>query len=205
MKTLTFCILSSLLLAGCGGSEPTAPSEKGGDLPISVDSIPLPRPMSEPDAADTLRIIPPPISAESAPSSDGTVVVTTFGPFPAVLLLSPGRTPVQLVGPLADELQRLDGGLVAVRGDSIPGAMGPALRATSYEILEIDGLRPWVGALVPGTGADQWELETGSETLHLEGLGTDTRLVHDAWIWVTGSRSGGSISVATYGILRPGA
>lgn len=107
---------------------------------------------------------------------------------------------VAVVGDYERELGRAAGARVRVTGESRAGGLGPELRATSYEILGVDGERPYVGILASdgasyrlvGPDGGEVALETVPETF--------AELVGGR-LWVVTDEEG---AVTRYGVLlRP--
>jgi hypothetical protein len=128
----------------------------------------------------------------------GKLVISGSEPGTSVRLVNDSGH-VALAGALEPELRRLAGASVVVRG-SLQGA-GPAqtLEATDYEVTEIDGATPVTGLLKTGDG--QLRL-VGRETLELVGAPKALAEKAGGKVWVVGTKSGDSLTVQSYGIIR---
>lgn len=147
-------------------------------------------------------MVPPVASPDTA--ARGVVRVVGAAPGSAVVLTSAGRQ-VELGGPLAAELARLDGAVVAVRGAAgaprIPlGADGRAIEVRSYVIDSIAGGVPVVGVL----RRDGRRVAVGGVPIAHPPAGL-AELV-GARVWVVGVRTpNGELEVQTFGVLAPAA
>jgi hypothetical protein len=127
----------------------------------------------------------------------GKVVVTGTEPATSVQLVGSDGN-LELVGTLEPELRRLAGASLAVQG-SLQGQR-PMLRldVKDYEITEID-------AEVPSTGVLQRRDDglwlAGKDTLKLVGA-SELGSKQGAKVWIVGRRSGGTLEVQSYGIIR---
>ena len=149
-------------------------------------------------------------------------VVGTFGAEPlvhTVLLLDDGRSiPLGTAGgdlrPDADpdgplpELARLTGARVLVTGeaDAFAAAPAPGFAVVGYELLEVEGARPFTGRLVRGgtaTGAPDRLEAPGATTRFVVGMPQGTPS-SGSRIWIVGSVRGDSIFLQSFGMLRAG-
>lgn len=127
----------------------------------------------------------------------GTVALT--GSEPAVMIslrLAEGGS-VDLVGAQRDELGRLSGAVVSVTGTRGPG--GRSFTAESYEVVSVNGETPVVGVMVERDGAVWIE---GDEQVRLTAVSDNLRGHMGAKMWITGRRSGDSMQVQSYGVIR---
>ena len=146
-----------------------------------------PMPMSEPQAAtDTV--------------AQGVVVVTGADPFAQVVARGAAGD-VALTGALREELATLHGAEVRVRGRPMANRQPRPARAvevTSYEIVAINGERPYVGELA-GRDGGLW-----LHGMRLAGASDELRGAVGAKVWVLGRRADGELQVLSYGIIaRP--
>lgn len=158
-------------------------------------------------AACTAQAPEPPDSAPAPPvgAADrlvGTVHVVGSAPVNVKVVLRPGEGgDVQLVGPLSEELRRLAGAEVAVRGPlgSAPDPLADRqVRVDDYEILSVDG-EPVLSGTVEGRSGDWLLLRTPQGELVYLG-GATSQLSPGQKVWVKGPRS---VIVQTYGVVRP--
>lgn len=158
-----------LVLAACGG--PPVPAVQGAS-PASADTV-----------------------------AQGTVRMT--GPQESAQLVLSGEAPdVALIGPLAGELGRLVGARVSVTGWPArnPAAVPErAVEVAAYEILAVDGERPYVGILV---GRDNRLWLAGQDTLEVVGAPPDLSARIGAKVFVTGVIRGGQLELRSYGVIR---
>ncbi len=108
---------------------------------------------------------------------------------------------VTVTGPLGDEITRLVGAEVRATGEIRGGSgpFGPELAATAYEIVSVDGERPYVGELE--VLEDGYRLETArGGVLRIGAAPIRFRDLGGGRLWVTVDERG---TVLRYGILRP--
>ncbi len=111
-----------------------------------------------------------------------------------------GRSPIGLLGSLSAELRALSGARVTVEGASTSGGPGAAVDVSSYEVVEVNGQKPYVGTLVrSGAG---YALQQVSTVLPLEQLPAGLAEQIGAKIWVTGVLSGERLQIQSFGIIR---
>lgn len=127
----------------------------------------------------------------------GKVVVTGSEPSTSVSLVGDERN-VELVGALEAEMRRLAGASLLVRG-SLHGTRPNQLEVRDYEIMEIDGEVPSTGILRNRSGR-LWLI--GKDTLELIGAPEVLRDKDGVKAWIIGQRSGRSLAVQSYGIIR---
>ena len=128
-------------------------------------------------------------------------VVYVAGNEPAtVLTLRPdtGHT-IGLEGDLTDELRRLSGARVEVRG--ISAQPGPSARmvVSDYTILEVDGQRPIVGILATSNGR-LWL--AGQDSLELADPQARLTPLAGSRVWVVADTSFSPAPVQSYGVIR---
>jgi hypothetical protein len=135
---------------------------------------------------------------------EGRVAVKGADPFAQVIVSPVPGAPageVAIVGALRSELATLHGAQVRVWGRAVAnGQPVPrrAIEATGYEIVAINGERPYVGELVARQGgvwlADKRLVAAPVELLQMVG----------AKVWVVGRSAGSDLQVQSYGIIvRP--
>lgn len=133
----------------------------------------------------------------------GRVAVVGAEPMTMVVVQTEEGAQVELVGPLAPDLRRLQGARVRVRGRAGTGMLprGRAVEVTGYEVLDIEGERPHVGTLIRLDGS--LALKSGAGELRIEGAPADLGQHVGARIWIVGRASGGGLRLQSYGIIRP--
>jgi hypothetical protein len=147
----------------------------------------------------TAKPVPPDVARLSMDSSwTGRVVVTGTAELPEVMLQQESGSAHRLVGDVAAELHALGGADVRVIASLASDVPGDALRVSSYEILAIDGERPFVGML----SADGGSLAAADGTLRLIGLPAAIAAAGGARVWATGERTGNELRVRSAGIIR---
>jgi len=128
----------------------------------------------------------------------GEVVAGGVAENPTTSLRVEGRGPVTLVGPLEAELRRLNGATVTVAG-GLAASPPNAFSVSRYEIVSVDGARPFVGTLFSRAG-ELWL--AGPDTLRLASVPSALQSKSGTKVWIVGRRSGNELTVQSYGILR---
>ena len=126
-------------------------------------------------------------------------LVRQVGNFPFTRTIVVGDDTVAVTGSYEAEITRLAGAQVRITGRIGEGeGMGKEMDATSYEILDVDGIRPQVGMLERVDSGYVLRSADGDETRL---LGVSERLAAAAGgrVWVVLSEAG---VVTRYGILR---
>lgn len=118
-----------------------------------------------------------------------------------MLYLDSGRS-IGLAGSLEPELARLSGARVMVEGTPATGFPGEALEVQRYEVLEVNGEKPWVGVLV--RSGDAWLLRQDTGDLRLTGVPAGLAAQPGAKVWITGSLDADALRVQSFGIIRSG-
>lgn len=193
--------------------EPAVPAV--GDTAFSAPgTVPPAEPGGPPDAAPTApgaptpgqapptRQQPPPAAPAAAVQTlTGLLAVTGAQPMTFVTLQPEDGRAVQLLGQYESELRRLAGAVVRVEGTSATGRMpGPALTVQRYELVSVDGQRPYVGVLEAAGG--EYRL-AGAQAMRLLGVPPELAGRAGATIWVVGAREGDAVRLQSYGIIRP--
>ncbi|HEX5438507.1 MAG TPA: hypothetical protein VFW98_15245 [Gemmatimonadaceae bacterium] len=141
-------------------------------------------------------------AASDSTQLTGTVVVTGTDVARYTTLRIEGKPVVTLVGPLEPELRRLGAATVRVTGeDAGSGPAGRRLAVGEYEVLSINGERPYVGVLL--VQDDRLALATASDTLPLSAAPQALRQHAGAKLWVTGQRTDTGVELQSYGVIRP--
>ena len=128
----------------------------------------------------------------------GEVVAGGVAESPVTSLRVEGRGPVTLVGPLELELRRLGGATVTVSG-GLAASPPNALTVSRYDIVTVDGARPMVGTLLSRDGGLAL---ASTDTVRLASVPAGLQGKAGAKVWIVGRRSGGELTVQSFGILR---
>jgi hypothetical protein len=140
--------------------------------------------------------------ADTPLSYAGQVVVTgTAGAELTTLAIEGGRS-VGVVGPLAPEVRSLAGARVRVTGVPGEGFPGEAVEVSAYEVLEVNGERPYVGVLAGSAGALTLE-QTSGERVALGAAPGGLAQNVGALLWLTGRLESGRLQVQSFGVIRP--
>ena len=118
------------------------------------------------------------------------------------LLVSGALLRVQATGELADQLERLPGAFLAVRGSYVEDTVV----VRHFEILEApDGLAPMIGRVIVDQSGVMLEDQVSGSRLALHGAAlVDLKKEHASKVWVTGSIVGPqTLLVAHWGLLVP--
>jgi hypothetical protein len=143
---------------------------------------------------------PTPHAAADTAAVSGTVSVVGSAPVNvAVLVRGPDGTSSRIEGPLAEEIQRLDGAEVEVTGTRQADPMyGSSLRATSYTVRSVDGAAVVVGTVEQGEGgALQLRTEDG-RVVRLTGGASHLRPGQKVWV-----QGPATLQVQSFGVIRP--
>lgn len=129
----------------------------------------------------------------------GRVFRTGSNPEVSITLVPSQGPSIRLVGGLQDELARLSGATVRVRG--VSGGQPPreTFEAASYDILQIDGQVPMVGTILAQDGTVRL---AGRDTLELANPPEGLRAKIGAKVWIVGEPAGNKLDVKSYGIIR---
>jgi hypothetical protein len=133
---------------------------------------------------------------------DGVIVASGTEHAAITTLQREAHAPVRLVGSLEGELRRLSGATVRVQGVSGTGFPGGTLDARRYEVLAIEGQRPYVGVLLV-RGDSSWLV--AADTLRLAAVPDQLRAQAGARVWVIGPATpdGREVRVQAYGVIDP--
>jgi hypothetical protein len=133
-------------------------------------------------------------------SYEGQVAITgTAGETFTTVALDVGGS-VGVVGVLEGEVRSLSGARIRVEGRPGQGFPGPSVNVLSYEVLEINGQKPYVGVLQ--RVAETLVLEQPGAGLELSAFPTGLSGAVGAKVWLTGTLSGSRLAVQSYGIIR---
>lgn len=229
---LLLTLLVGATLTGCGNDAPPPADEAPVDPGAAVDQVAPPeQPGVDPDPGvepepliDTpdLELPDPPVRTpptfpppdlpmetaepdEELRTAEGVLGVGGTEPaLTAVLHLDDGRS-LGLTGAPARELMRLSGARAQVEGRRAGTPVGPGIEVSAYQVLEIEGQRPYLGTLQQD-GDGRWMLlREDRDALPLSGL-PDDRMRDGMKIWVIGdSDATGRFRVDSYGIVSVGA
>lgn len=173
--------------------------------PRDSTARPTPLPMPEPPAR-------PPADAPVTPASSarrlrdtlrlrGVVAVVGAEPMTEVVLRGDAGRSVRLVGAAQEELRRLSGVEVWVRGRLVPGPTPrPSLEVARYAVLSVGGVPARDGVIAAASG--QWYLVTLDGTWHRlpPGAPAALRAQLGARVWVSGRDTN---QIASFGVIRP--
>lgn len=194
--------------ANRGGSSASSAASPGvAPVPPSTPNVPAPdssaaRTAPRPTGVDTLKPSPTPAPPTARPSETvltGKVVAGGLAASPVTSLQVEGGKPTSLLGPLEPELRRLGGAIVWVAG-APSGAAPNAFTVSRYEIVSIDGVKPFVGRVASRDGATVLAMER--DTVALVSAPASLAGKTGAKVWVVGRRSGNELTTQTYGIIR---
>jgi hypothetical protein len=148
---------------------------------------------------------PEPAARGTSPASTDTVAEGTVrmaGPRESAQMVLSGTAPdIALVGSLAGELGRLVGARVSVTGrpTANPAAVPErAVDVASYDIIAVNGERPYVGMLVE---RDRRLWLAGRDTLELVGAPSDLVARVGAKVFVNGTVQAGQLLLRSYGVI----
>jgi hypothetical protein len=128
----------------------------------------------------------------------GKVIVSGSEPATSVRLVG-NNANVELVGSLEPELRHLSGAELSVRGALQGPTAAQRLEVEDYLITEIDGETPSTGVLQVGDG-QLWLVS--KDTLQVIDPPEALRARTAAKVWIVGRRSGDSLRVQSYGVIR---
>lgn len=133
----------------------------------------------------------------------GRIVNSGADRFTITTLVRSGSPPTRLEGALVEELRALSGADVEVRGTLDSARAAESLHVSDYEVLAIDGRRPYVGVVFLGRAGEPWI--AASDTLRLVPALDALRDHAGAKIWVVGSSdlARHELSVESYGVIAP--
>jgi hypothetical protein len=145
--------------------------------------------------------VPLPSDGE-AESVTGMVQIVGSAPVNVqVVLQSPGERGIRLTGELADELGRLAGAQVTVRGSLRPSPdpiVSRELEATGYDVVSVNG-RPVIMGEVISAGAGGVRIRT-ADGREVTLVGAPASFAVGQKVWVQGVHS---VAVQSYGTVRP--
>jgi hypothetical protein len=136
--------------------------------------------------------------ADSAPGETwraGTVRITGSAPMDVrVVIQEEGQRDLAVAGPLAEEIARLAGAEVAIRGRVRSGS----IEASDYSVRALDGRPAVVGVVERTPGGDLTLRTRDGRVLPLSGATAELRPGQK--VWVQGPEA---ITVQAHGVLRP--
>ena len=109
-----------------------------------------------------------------------------------------GGEEIRLQGAMVEELRRLGGVVVAVRGQMGESQM-QGFDVTSYEVTSVEGRRPSVGTVVSRDGGLWLD---GEASVRLENVPAGLRSRVGAKVWVLGTVVDGVLRLQSYGVIR---
>jgi hypothetical protein len=190
-------------IPGAGDTALSAPDTAPPDEPgLAPGARPAAPGAVAPGQTPPSRQQPPPAAPAAAVQTlTGQLAVSGAEPMTFVTLQPEGGRAVQLLGPFESELRRLAGAVVTVEGTAATGRMpGPALTVQRYELVSVEGQRPYVGVLEAAGG--EYRL-AGAPALRLLGVPPELAGRAGATVWVVGAREGDAVRLQSYGIIRP--
>jgi hypothetical protein len=201
-RVITAAVVAAALVAACSGPAP-GPGTSAADT--AADGMLTDTALVEHDAGED---VPPMESADAAAGAQtgrpdtvqagtgvvGRVVASGTEQEPITMLQVEGRMALVVTGALEPELRSLAGATVRARGPE-SGAARRTIRVDSYEIVEINGERPFVGVVLTGG-----RLAVGPDTLTL--AGAPAGMESGTRVWITGDREGGRLRVSSWGVIR---
>jgi hypothetical protein len=131
-------------------------------------------------------------------AATGVIYVAGAEPITMVTLRSE-NTVLQLSGDLADELRRLSGARVEVRGEAAKAGPNKRVMVSDYTVLEIDGRRPWVGVITT-SGNSLWL--SGQDTVPLADSQGRLAPLAGGKVWVIADTTASPATVQAYGVIR---
>ena len=136
----------------------------------------------------------------------GLVKELGTGPFKGLVIefdSGTGRA-LAVTGNLQTEIAQLIGLKINAAGRVIPNPGAPpptnALDVTSYQILSVNGDKPYVGTLTM-RGNDMW-IEGTPNGMKLTGYPASLHQKHGAKVWIVGRVEDGALVVQSFGIIR---
>lgn len=194
-------LATALVVAACGGAPEThdndaaaepapIPADAGGTGPdrpalVTDDGVSAAIPVAEP---------PAPPSPAAGDSLTGTLIAGGTTESPLTTLQTAAGASVFVRGGLESDLRALASAEVLLRGRLDASGERPVMHVTGYEVLSVNGQRPWVGRVLP-----EGRLATDADTLRLRG---SVGAPEGALVWVTGARDGATLNVASFGVIR---
>jgi len=151
-----------------------------------------PRPVQPPGSHDVSNVTP-------TAGTQGVIYLAGNDPGAVLSLREDNGRVHRLTGPMEDELRRLTGARVSVEGQADSTAYQPSIQAIGYQILEIDGHRPWVGQLHGGPGG-LWLLTPDSIALD-EPTGRLETLAGSK-VWVVADTASRPALVQSFGLIH---
>ncbi|MGH7471893.1 MAG: hypothetical protein ACRENP_28410 [Longimicrobiales bacterium] len=143
-----------------------------------------------------------PVTERTAPNTvryTGQILVTGTEGSVRTSLHIDGRSAIGLQGALSTELRNLSGARVTVQGTPATGA-ADAVDVVSYEVVEVNGQKPYVGTLV--RAGDGYAVQQSNSTIRLQLLPAGLIDRTGAKVWVTGVMANNRLQVQAFGIIR---
>lgn len=194
----SFLATTALFVGACGGDRAARSAETDGG----------PRIMSATDTMGSEGTGRNADSTAAAPPGPGDTVVQGVvrieGAAPMsypVIRAADGGVGVR--GDLRQEIAALDGVEVRVRGPAVanqPPVPPRAVDVRDYEIVSVNGERPYVGHLEVREGA-LW-LAAPTQAWELKAVPSELRHHQGAKLWIVGRMTDGVVTVHSFGIIR---
>ena len=169
--------ITIVVSAACSHSARTTPVD-------SVTAVPQPTPTVTP--SETVLT--------------GKIVAGGLADSPITQLQIEGGKPATLIGALEPELRRLGGAVVWVTGAPTTTQPNVTFDVSRYEIVSIDGAKPFVGIVMRGRNDPSLAMERDTVRLTDAPVALTSRA--GAKVWVVGRRVGGDVSVQSFGVIR---
>jgi len=221
LRRLSVALTAGLTLgSACTGAKTKAADSATvatRDSAASSQSSPSPAPPAPTVADSASKSATPPPSSSAPKSTPGAQPTATPTPTPSETVMTgtisvgglagqqvtslqvAGAKPARLIGPLEAELQRLNTATVWVAGSPVASPAN-GFTVTRYDVVAIDGAKPFVGVTINRDGA-VW-LATSTDTVKLSTAPSDLTSKVGAKVWVVGRRTGADLTVQTHGIIR---
>jgi hypothetical protein len=142
-----------------------------------------------------------PATSSELVSYAGQVSVAGVGGSTVTTLSVDGGRAIGVVGALEPEVRALSGARVRVQGPPGTGFPGDAVDVRSYEVLEVNGQRPYVGVLASTAQGLVLE-QSETERLPISGGPPGFASQVGAKVWLTGPLTAGRLQVQSYGVIR---
>ena len=208
MTAVRVCLVALSVTAACSRQRParTTDSARSSDTVASSTAAPAvtpqPRPAPNAPAADSTpkATVPEPRVLPSETVLTGKVVAGGLAASPVTSLQVEGGKPTSLAGPLEPELRRLGGATVWVTGAPGRGAPNASFTVSRYEIVSIDGAKPFVGHVLTRDGQPVLAMERDTVSLVSAAVALTGKV--GAKVWIVGRRTGNDLTPQTYGVIR---
>jgi len=188
-----------VLAAACGRA-----GDNGGQT-ASTDTVavaaPEPEPAGQPEDTLAKGNVPasePPARSPAAPAQQRVrgIVRLTGTVMEPITAIETSQGTLVVRGELEPDVRALAGATVMLVGSITPGPR-PAIDVQTYSVLEIEGQPATVGTVT----SDARAITIGNDTVMLQP--PPPGLQPGARIWVAGRRTGNTVQVSSFGVIRP--